>query len=307
MELERLLAELEDEEKPLRHSSLVHFSGLTPEELEVFRRGWSRLSPRRRRQVVSEMMSLAEDNVELDFNSVFRLCLRDPDEEVREKAVLGLWECEERSLIPSLISLLREDPSTRVRAAAAQGLGKFASLAEEGKLLPRDATRVKEALLEVVRNPREPLEVRRRALEAVAPFNLPEVDQIIQEAYHSREPLLRQSGLYAMGRTGNPRWLPTILMELQSPDPAMRYEAAFACGALGEESVVPRLLPLLRDGDLQVRLAAIEALGAIGGPVAKRALLQCLRSPDEAVREAAQAALQEVEFQEDPLSFKFRL
>jgi len=305
--LERYLQELQDESKPVRHQDLVRLARLTPEEVEAVCRVWTRLSPERRRLVVQRVVHLAEEKAELDFTAFLRICLKDPDPEVRAEAVEGLWESEERSLITPLIHLLRGDPSEQVRASAAKVLGQFALRAAEGRLLARDAERVRTALMEALHAPDESPEVRRRALEAVAPLDLPEVHSAIETAYRSPDPKMRQSALYAMGRTANPRWLPTVLEELNNPDPAIRYEAVQACGHLGDEDTVPRLLPLLRDPDLQVRLAVIRSLGALGGALARRALAQCLRSPSPAIREAAQAALEEAEFQEDPLGLRFPL
>ena len=82
-------------------------------------------------------------------------------------------------------------------------------------------------------------------------------------------------------------------------------QPASACGGLGEEAAIPHLLPLLRDDDIEVRLGTIRALGAIGGSIAKKALASCLRSSDEVVQEAAEEALEQAEYNTDPLSFTF--
>jgi HEAT repeat protein len=257
--------------------------------------------------VVSRLVELAEENAELDFTGVFKACLKDPDEEVREKAIEGLWEFEDRSLIPTLLELLKGDPSERVRASAATALGKFASLAQEGKLLSRDGERVLESLLEVLQSEEEPLEVRRRALEGVAPFNTPKVKDYIRWAYNSQELKLRCSAIFAMGRSGELSWLPFITKELKNPSPAIRYEAANACGELGNVEAVPHLIPLLQDDDWQVQVSAARALGEIGGPLAKKALKRCIKDADDILREAATEALENIEAMEDPLSFKYEL
>ncbi len=86
----------------------------------------------------------------------------------------------------------------------------------------------------------------------------------------------------------------------------MRFEAANACGMLGDESIVPHLISLFEDDDVEVQAAAVQALGQIGGQLAKRALQQAVKTADETVEEAAQAALAEIEFDEDPLGFRFQ-
>ena len=121
---------------------------------------------------------MAEDNAELDFSSIFRLCFKDPDDVVRQKAITGLWEFEDRSLILSLIELLNSDSSGHVRASAASALGKFAALAQDGKILSKDGELVKACLIKALQDKKEWLEVRRRALEAAAPFNTPDVKRV---------------------------------------------------------------------------------------------------------------------------------
>jgi HEAT repeat protein len=253
--------------------------------------------------MISTMVELAEDNPELDFCAIFKMCLKDKDETVLERAMEGLWEYEDRSIIPGLIQILRSNRSPEVRAAAAVALGKFAFLVQDGKLLQKDADAVRENLMAVVADPDEHLEVRRRSMEAVAPFNTPEVKQYICWAYESEDLKLKASSIYAMGRTGEPDWLPILIKELQNKEPAVRYETANACGELGDEEVVPHLISLLQDDDYQVQIAGVNALGKIGGPLAKRVLLRCIKEGDASLEEAARTALDNVRFLEDPMTF----
>ncbi len=292
MSLEQFLGAISDSEQPLRNAELMTLSGMTTEELEAIRSDWEDIDPDRRQQVLQRLIDIAEDNLDADFDSLFRLCLKDEDPEVRAKAIEGLWECDDRVIVAPLARLLGGDPSDKVRAAAAIALGKFSSLAQRGKILSKDGDKVREGLTAVIRNSGETHEVRRRAVEAVAPFDTPEVHQIIREAYGSDNFEMKCSAVYAMGKSCNPRWLSTILQELSNPDPAMRYEASNACGEMGEEEAVPHLIHLFKDDDQQAQASAIAAVGAIGGNLAKRALLSCLKSSDDAVVEAAEEALE---------------
>lgn len=306
MSLERYLDELADSGQAPEERELVQFSGLTQGEVQVLQRAWGRLSAEQRRQIVSRLVELAGASVQMDFTEVFRLCLQDPDEVVREQAVTGLWESEERTLVQPLIDLLKQDPSPHVRAAAAVGLGKFAALAEEGKILPRDGVRIREALLEAIRQPGEPEEVRCHALEGVAFFNnLPEVRELLQKFYESPRLPMRRSAVAGMGHHGDPAWLPIVLRELSSDDVTMRVRAATSCGYIGEEAAVPHLARVLRDDDFQVQISAVKALGNIGGRPAKRVLHECLRSGDEALQSAVEEALRLLELEEDPLGTRF--
>lgn len=298
------LAELSDESKPLVSSKLANLSATSQEELALFLEAWAEMGFERRRQIASQLAELAEEDPKLNFDDIFHACLRDPDEIVRVRAIEGLWEYENHSLIDTFINMLREDRQESVRAAAALALGRFALLAELGKLRPDDGAKVEKALAEVIDDQEEQLGVRRRAVEAIATFSLPEVTEIIQEAYQSDDDEMRVSAIYAMGRNSDPAWLPTLVKELSNPDTEMRFEAAGACGELGEEEAVPHLVRLIHDLDAQVQLSAIAALGKIGGNEAGAALRECLNHTAEHIRRAAEDALEELGFSKDPFSFR---
>ena len=307
MSLDRYLQEIEKEDKPLRYGALVALSGMSRLEMDKFSRMWQGLGLERRCQLLNRLVGMAEENVDLDFNPIYLMCLDSPDPKVREKAILGLWEFEDRSLIGTLLEVLSTDVVPRVRSAAAITLGKFAVLAEEGKLSPKEGQRIKETLISVLKNGKECIEVRRRALESAAPFNTHVVQTFIRQNYESDDLKLSSSALYAMGKTGEPEWLRYLLKEMRSPSPVLRFEAANACGELGEETAVPHLVPLLEDDDLQVQLAAIRALGEIGGTMATRALSRCARSEDMPLREAAHEAMEYTETLKNPLSFRYQV
>ena len=119
-------------QSPLINSDFIEISDLSPAELGVFARSWFRLSQGRKRAIIATMVELAEDNPELDFCTIFKMCLKDDDEWVLEKAIDGLWEYEDRSVLSGLIQVLTSDRGPDVRAAAAAALGKFCVLAQEG-------------------------------------------------------------------------------------------------------------------------------------------------------------------------------
>lgn len=299
------MEELGRDEVQSKHALLVHLSSLNDEEMEQFSQWWPSMPRERRRKLVERLVTVAEDNLEMDFNGVFRYCLKDADPGVRELAVSGLWECDDHNLVGPLLTLAKDDPAEEVRISAVMALGKFGVLAESGKLLHRDGERIKEVLLSLLEDIRGSIEIRRRALEAVACFNTPRVRELIRWAYNGQDMALRISALYAMGRTSDPSWMSTLVKEMDSAEAAMRYEAASACGEMGEEEAVPYLIPLLQDEDSQVQIAAVKALGAIGGSLAMRALRRCVKTGDETIQEVAQEALQQLEVNEGPLGFSF--
>ena len=305
MTLNTYVSELGDESSPVKRSGLLQLSSLTRDDVRDFRRHWRAVGKDRRREILAALLDLSEDNLELDFSAIFRTCLSDDCEQVREQATRGLLESDDRAIIRPLIGLLKGDPAPKVRAAAAISLSKFADLAQQGKLMSRDEQRIREALLAVIAAAEEDADVRRRAIEAIGSFDTPETTDIVRAAYASANSAMRQSAIYAMGRSSNSDWLPIALRELGAADPAIRYEAANACGLLGDEATIPYIAALIRDEDIEVQCAAAIALGNIGGPTAKRALRRALDAGDDALTEAAAEALENLEFDEDPLGFGY--
>jgi HEAT repeat protein len=299
--VEQTIAKLVNPETKLSDSWLTDLSSLNSTELKQLEPAWATVEPKRRRQIMYRLVELAEDNFELDFDAIFKGRLKDEDAEVRSKAIEGLWENEEASLIEPLIELLEKDSSEEVQAAAATALGKFALLAELEKLRSNHKNRISQSLLAVIQDKSKPVEVKRRALEAASPLTLPQMNKAIAEAYQSGNNQLKASALFAMGKSGNIAWLPILLKELTSTDAEIRYEAAGACGELGEEEAAGYLCELANDPDLDVRLVAVQALGKIGGPEAKGCLERCLNHPDESIQEAAKEALSQLEAEGDPL------
>ena len=307
MSLKQILEEMVNEDRIVKPSSLSQLSGLSSSDVGLISTIWEKFNPNLRIEFLKLMLGMAEENVELNFNPVFKLALKDDSPEVRETAIMGLWECEERSLLSIYINLLQGDPSEEVRSAAALGLRKFVILAESNKLLTSDTTRVRETLMGIVNSSTESLDVKRRAIEALSPFSDESIKELIRWAYQHESPKMRESAVFSMGFNSDPTWVPIVINEFSNSDPAMRYEAVCASGRIGEEIVIPQLVTLLEDDDLQVRLSTITALGFIGGSLAKRVLVNCLNHEDESVLETTQAALEALEANEDPLAFEYKL
>lgn len=304
--LANYLEELKDPGRPVSISKLVNLSDMTPEGINLFRRNWLSISQKKRNEIVKRLVQLAEENFELNFDTVFSCCTTDPEAEVRVKAAEGLGESEDPAFIDTLIKLLENDGDPAVRASAASSLAKFSLMVELNRLRPRHANKIGEILLAVANKKGENIEVRRRALEAAGPLSLPDVKWAIREAYESNSSLLKISAIYAMGQNCDPIWLPTLVEELYNANPEIRYESASACGEIGEQEIVRYLIPLTRDPDHQVRLAALDALGKIGGNESKKALEECVRCGEPGISDTAAEALEYLEEVEDPLSFNFQ-
>lgn len=290
------MQELQDLDKPVTASGLAQLSGLMDTEEQEFRDSWGALPPERRFEVIGKLSDLADDNAEMDFQAVFTHAMTDEEPAVRERAVQGLWETDDRRAIPKLLDRLENDVADEVRAAAAQVLAHFVTLADEGKLVRRDVDRLWGSLKAAMEDDDEPITVRRRVLEAIAGFRDPKVRTWIQWAYDHPEALIRQSAIYAMGRSQDAVWLDIIVGEMDSDDPGMRYEAANAARELGEDDALPYLADLVHDPDAQVSMAALHAIAGIGGAKARNMLKGYVaQSSDPTLREAAGEALAALE------------
>ena len=303
--IEEILTELVDDEKPIVNAWLVDLSHLTPEEIVLLEKTWPQIESERRRCIINLMVEMAEENPKLDYDSIFRSRLDDQDDEVRSKAIEGLWESEDSSLINVFIDILEHDRSEIVQEAAAQTMGQFALMAELDQLPVDYKSRLGQALLNIFNDETRSVEVRRRALESLSPLSLPETNPAIDRAYYSGIPKMKNSAVYAMGRTCDPTWLDILLEETGSNETEIRYEVAQACGEIGGIEAVPALAELVDDSDIEVQMATIRAMGKIGGAEAKEFLEKCLDDDNDAIAEAAQKALDELTSDEDPFSLRF--
>ena len=295
-------------ETRLASSALNALSSATRRNLAAFAPAWVVLPAERRRSVVKMMVELAEANVELDYNLLFRYLLDDEDPQVRASAIEGLCEDEDAALVKPFVGFLRSDPDARVRAAAADSLGRFMLLAEYGRLPESPhANLIYEALLATIQSAVEELNVRRRAVEALAYSSRDQVRDVIAAAYADVDAQMRASAVAAMGRSADPYWRKIAAEELDSLDPRIRFEAVRAMGELENRGAVPRVIELLDDPDREVQMAAITALGQIGGSAAKEALANAAESDDEVLHELADEALQELRFSGDPNLLLFDL
>lgn len=304
MSITAFLRELADPATPLKTGRLSRLSNLDDDDRASLAASWPDLPSERRGMVLERLTELAEDNPELDFDAVFLTALHDHDPTLRRLAIDGLWEHEDRDVIPPLIDLMQRDPNAEVRAAAALALGRFVLLGEFGDLRPSDHERVIKALRATLTDVTEPPEVRGRALESVGGCSQTWARDLIEDAYAGGDERMVASALHAMGRSADSYWLPTLIRELESGDAALRFEAATSLGQIEDEEAVPALAERLDDEDWEVTLAAIQALGEIGGPDAVVALRERLDDDDERMRDAVAEALEQAEFGNDPMGMQ---
>jgi len=287
---------LADESRPVRTIDLTDLSDLSRSQVAEFYTAWHSLRPARRVELITVMVEQAETNIHLIFHAALRACLTDSVAQVRRLAIEGLWEDERVSLVQPLADLLAYDPDAEVRAAAATSLGRFVLLGILGDIAEDRAQQAEVALHAAWQRPGEPVSVRRRVLESLSYTDTGDLHARVGDAYYSDDELMRQSAIFAMGRSANARWNKIVLSELSSPEAAMRFEAAEAAGELTIRAAVQPLIQKLDDPDKDVREAAALALGKIGGPTARRALETLVAGDDARLAEAAVEALEELTF-----------
>ncbi|MGQ9666784.1 MAG: HEAT repeat domain-containing protein [Anaerolineae bacterium] len=294
---EQVLLRLRQGERYLRKADIRALSDLNRRQMQEFRQVWVELPADTRLSTISALAQISQDSFEYCFDRIFREALSDPVPQIRRKAVEGLWECEEESLASTFLHMLQEDPDTSVRSAVAVGLGRFVYLAEFEEIEPTLAAAIESALLTIIHNPEEPLELRRRAVESIGYSGNPEVQSVIRDAYEDDHPDMRMSAVIAMGRSADRRWGKIILQELMSEDRLMRQEAVRAAGELELQEATDLLARILDyEDDVEIRRDAVRALGKVGGKGAKTILEHIIASEDEDLFDVAQDAMEELTF-----------
>jgi HEAT repeat protein len=278
----------------LSQTQVARLSDLSQENARVLARAWESIPEPIRIELVRRFDELSEERVELSFARALRIALDDSSAVVRQLAIAGLWEDESSDFLDRLRHMLELDASPDVRAQSAAALEKFSNRAAVGSLDEHSATDLRDDLRRAASDPGAPYGVQRRALESLGAYaDDPEIESLIHDAYDSGDHGLQCSAIYAMGRSLNRRWLPTILMELESEEPEIRYEAARAAGLLGASDALPVLLEAARDDDPEVRHVAIDAIAQIGGRGAVRALERLAEGAGEADVELIESAIDE--------------
>ena len=300
MGLDQFLNQLpEDDDAAINYASLAELSRLTGPEASEFGQLWLEWSSERVLDIVERMVSLCEDQLDVEFEVIYKQGLKHPNPTVRIASLKGLEETEDRALVIQLGKILKSDPVAEVRAAAAVPLAHFSIMAEAGKLSARYREVLEDALYGVMENEREIQEVKLKAMEAVSVFAAERLTSHIELAWSSGDLNARQSSLFAMGRTSDPKWIEYVIPDLEHDAASVRYEAAMAMGELGDEHHLRVMDAPLDDEDLTVQLAAISAVERIGGDAAKAKLELKLASPEPQVVELVQQALQTMKDEKD--------
>jgi HEAT repeat protein len=296
MTLDDTLQALAASDRPMTAAMVYRLSDLDDSDLTRLNADWPKIPAERRAKLVKHLGEVSETNFDMDFTRVMALALLDRDADVRQAAIEANWCDESLEFLRKLIDLAQHDPIDDVRAQALSALGPFILLGEVQNVYERDVRRAQEVAIALYRDVDNPLDVRRRALEALGNSSRPEVTELIQDAYDSDDSRLRASAVFAMGRTCDNNWSEIVLDEMYNTDAHLRYEATQAAGEIELSEAVPRLGELLQDEDREVLEMAIWSLGEIGTGEAQRLLEDALEraelDDDEFLNEAIVEALE---------------
>lgn len=230
------------------------------------------------------------------FEPIFVELVNDDNPEVRQAAIVALWDVAEPRHIELLMSKAESDPDVDVRGKATSVLGIFIYEGSVDESLDQSQyLTVRRFLLNLAENDAESLLVQRMAIEALS-FDADEVVQdLVASAYDHPADEMKLSAVFAMGRSALPRWHETLLEELGSASREMQIEAINAVNEAALEAATPALRNLANRSDKDVRLAAIWALSHTGGPGALETLEMCAQvTDDDDVRHAAEDAIEEL-------------
>lgn len=269
---------------------------------------WASLSDEYRSRLLTDLTEASELNFELDYHSLGVLSLDDPEPSVRAAAIDLLWEDQTSELLSKLVDMAQFDDSSSVRAAAASALGRFILLGEYEELPERETMLAQDTVINLLTNDDEEVEVRRRALEAIANSSHEIVHDAILDAYEGPEHLMKISSVFAMGRSCDREWEGAVLREIGSPDAEIRYEAAKAAGELELKAAIPALGRIAAYDDREIREVAVWSLGEIGGREATRILTalaeEAQASEDTGFLEAVEEAIGNASLIGDILEFE---
>jgi HEAT repeat protein len=302
MTFEQVLEELTDSALRLTSRQLTNLADLEGPALRDFAAAWPQIEAGRRRRILIDLAVLAEDNIDLIFDAVFKVALEDEEAAVRAAAIRGLCEYVGRDVIHVLATLVRADPDAEVRRESAVALGRYAIDAESDGLDAEDAGLIQGVLVEAVEDLEEDETVRARAIEALGAISGEETQNLIESVYEEESIWLKIGAVDAMGRSCDEAWLPVVLREMDNAAPEMRFAAVSAAGSIGDDEAVAKLAQIARDDpDREVQLGAVRALAEIGGRYSRGALKNLIEEADDGLRQAIEEAIAEAELGDDPL------
>ena len=233
-------------------------------------------------------------------------------EQIRLKAIDGLWENEDSSLIAVFTSFISKDDSQNVRFASANCLQNFLERSHVVPYPKRHLNFLKSALLKIISGEIDSPELlRQKALEIIGYFDGEDINTLVKDAFFSDNIRVKSSAIRAMGISSNPIWLSLILSDLDDVYPSITVSSIEAVGMLGDGDYANWLMKYLSDEDIDIQIAAVKSLGLIGNELARGAILQFLDELHESEEDfdddllaEINVAIQAMDFDEAPLDMQ---
>ena len=312
MNSERTIKEIRWDDDYIEDTDLSILSGIEILEFEEVKSVWDLMDDSSLVSILSRLKILADTNISFDYSTVFKSMLLHESEEIRLKAIDGLWEHEDRSLIPVFTSFISKDNSQNVRLASANCLERFLDRSRSVPYPKRYLDSLKSTLLNILSGDTNVDEsLRYKALEMIGYFDGEEIDVLIKDAFFSENISVKSSAITAMGVTSNPIWLSLILSDLDDVYPTITISSIKSVGMLGDGEYSNWLMKYLSDEDVDIQIAAVQSLGILGNEIARGAILQFvdeLHESDEDVDDdllsAINIAIQAMDFDEAPLDMQ---
>lgn len=264
--IEKLIAQLREDEIPFSPKFLLHFSDLDSASLIKLSDMWLSLPVERRRALIIGLAELAEDDPLQLFEATGKIGLDDTDDDVVVAAIDLLFEAEDKRLIDRFIAFLNDKSrKENLRAAAANALVPYFYMCALEELDEEIQSKIENALMDAYWNDRSDL-VRRRVLETLGYCDKPVLKEIITRALSLEQIYWTESALMAIGRSMDNEWNQTVLDYLDHDNPIVLAQAVHAAGLLNLHRAKRKLFKMLNlDTDYEVRQEVIWALSQIGG------------------------------------------
>ncbi|HEY7818301.1 MAG TPA: HEAT repeat domain-containing protein, partial [Vicinamibacteria bacterium] len=197
---------------------------------------------------------LAQTGGRRGYETVRRLAVADPDQEIRKKAVFSLTQSEEAGALDDLASIARTHRDVETRAEAIFWLGQEGGV----KVLP---------ILE------EFLESGAREIQEKAVFAIGQIEdekaqrKLLDLARKHGSSYVRKQALFWLGQQAERAIASTLGEFVDDPDSEMREMAVFAISQRPREESIPELIRLIRTHrDPSVRKQAVFWLSQMDDP-----------------------------------------
>lgn len=267
-------------------------SDLQPEDQRAIEPVWDALPVVAKHRVLRALNEASEAMFELSYREIATRCLDDASGLIRSTAIDLLWTDESAEIMRKLMQLADSDTDAAVRTRALEQLGRFILLGEYGDIAHTLAEQAQALTLRIHSDAKQPVAVRRRALESLANSSHPAVSNLIHAAYTDGNHELKVGAIFAMGRTCSNTWRDQLMHELESGDNECVFEAIRACGQIQLQEAARRIGEFTLSDDQELQMIAIWSLGEIGGRHAIEVLSSLDESaPDDDVAAAIDEAL----------------